>query len=51
MLKLKGGNKMLNEKIVKNEKLRERRLVELFDKGIIEIGDEIPYKHESNYSR
>lgn len=46
MLKLKGGNKMLNEKIVKNEKLRERRLVELFDKGIIEIGDEIPYKHE-----
>lgn len=44
MLKLKGGKKMLNE-IIQNEGLRERRLTNLYEEGIIKFGDEIPYKH------
>lgn len=40
---------MLNE-IVQSEKLRERRLVDLYEKGILELGDEVPYTHrEESY--
>lgn len=35
---------MLNE-IMKNEELRERRLVDLYEEGILELGDEVPYTH------
>ena len=36
---------MLN-KIMQNERLRERRLVDLYEEGILELGDEVPYIHE-----
>lgn len=35
---------MLNE-IMKSEELRERRLVDLYEEGILESGDEVPYTH------
>ena len=44
MLKLKGGKKMLNE-IMQNGELRKRKLTDLYEEGIIGLGDEIPYKH------
>ena len=40
---------MLNE-IMKSEELRERRLVDLYEEGILELGDEVPYTHrEESY--
>ena len=40
---------MLNE-IMQNEELRKRKLTDLYEEGIIELGDEIPYKHnEESY--
>ena len=40
---------MLNE-IMQNERLRNRKLTDLYEKGLIELGDEIPYKHsEESY--
>ena len=35
---------MLNE-IRQNEELRNRRLVDLYEEGILELGDEVPYIH------
>ena len=35
---------MLNE-IRQNEELRNRRLVDLYEEGILELGDEVPYTH------
>ena len=35
---------MLNE-IMQSEELRERRLVDLYEEGILELGDEVPYTH------
>lgn len=35
---------MLDE-IMQNEELRKRRLTDLYEEGIIQLGDEIPYKH------
>ena len=37
---------MLNE-IMQNEELRKRRLTDLYEEGIIQLGDEIPYKHRN----
>lgn len=40
---------MLN-KIMLSEQLRNRRLADLYEEGILELGDEIPYKHsEESY--
>ena len=40
---------MLNE-IMQNEELRNRRLVDLYEEGILELGDEVPYAHrEESY--
>ncbi len=40
---------MLN-KIMLSEKLRNRRLVDLYEEGILKLGDEIPYKYsEESY--
>lgn len=39
---------MLNE-IMQREELKERRLVDLYEEGILELGDEIPYKPEEMY--
>ncbi len=36
---------MLNE-IRQSEELRNRRLVDLYEEGILELGDEVPYIHE-----
>lgn len=36
---------MLNE-IMQNEELRKRKLTDLYEKGVIKLGDEIPYIHE-----
>ena len=35
---------MLNE-IMQNEELRNRRLVDLYEEGILKLGDEVPYTH------
>lgn len=35
---------MLN-KIMQSEELRNRRLVDLYEEGILELGDEVPYTH------
>ena len=35
---------MLNE-IRQNEELRNRRLVDLYEEGILKLGDEVPYIH------
>ena len=35
---------MLNE-IMQNEELRNRKLVDLYEEGILELGDEVPYTH------
>ena len=41
---------MLSKIIMLSEELRNRKLVDLYEKGILELGDEIPYKHsEESY--